>query len=362
MKHIVASGCSFTRQEKRINLEGDDINFLSDWIEMWRWPHWIKKEYDVEVYNMGSATHDNWTIARTTIYKIEKLIESGINIKDICAIIQWSAWTRESFYVSPSKMKDLDIVIENKTQHSHAHITDWIDTKDYNGEYGYWMLTGGFNLDHVENKAKEFLPKYFEYIKSVEQSFLNHLEAKLYLENYLSNKGIDWFSFDIQNNFSKSYIMNSNFGFPNYRETNEDKFSEAIFDKKYIPNTWEEDNMYDYSDNPYIKQLLPLVNKNHWHYSEDNVTKYGGQIEWAIRSFDLKTEFYLVENINDRGNQMSNLLFMEHCDGTKSLDDIRNYMDNKWYLGHVSSYMNRRFVNEIIKPFLTKNNINRKLI
>ena len=71
MKHIVASGCSFTRQERRINLEGDDTNFLKDWIEMWRWPHWIQKEYNTSVYNMGSATHDNWSIARTTIYKIE---------------------------------------------------------------------------------------------------------------------------------------------------------------------------------------------------------------------------------------------------------------------------------------------------
>lgn len=362
MKYIVASGCSFTRQAQRINLEGNDSDFLSDWIEMWRWPHWIKKLYDVEVYNMGSATHDNWTIARTTIYKIEKLIESGIKIKDITAIIQWSAWTRESFYISPTKMADLDIVIENKTQHSHAHITDWIDTKDFNGQYGYWMLTGGFNLDHVENKAKKFLPTYFEYVKSVEQSFINHLEAKLYLENYLTNKGIDWFSFDIQNNLSKSYIMKSNFGFPNYRETEDMKFSEAILDKKFIPNTWKDDMEYDYSDNPYIKYLTSLVNKNHWFYSKENVTKYGGQIEWAIQNFNLESEFYLVEGINNRGHNMSNLLFMEHCDGTNSLQDIRDSMDNRWYLGHVSSYMNKRFVNEVIASFLNKNNINKKLI
>ena len=169
-------------------------------------------------------------------------------------------------------------------------------------------------------------------------------------------------TFDIQNNFSKSYTMDSNFGFPSYRETNDDKFSEAIFDKKYIPNTWVDDTNYDYSNNPYIKHLLPLVNKNHWVYEEEGLTKYGGQIEWAIRNFDLKSEFYLVEDIQDRGNQMSNLLFMEHCDSTKSLDDIKEYMDNKWYLGHVSSYMNRRFVKEILSKFLNKNKINRKLI
>lgn len=362
MKHVVASGCSFTRQERRINLEGNDTDFLSDWIEMWRWPHWIKKEWICEVYNVGSATHDNWSIARTTIYKIEKLLENGVDIKDIVAIIQWSAWTRESFYVSPSKMKDLDIVIENKTQHSHAHITDWIDSKNYNGEYGYWMLTGGYNLDHIENKAKNFLPSYFEYIKSPEQSFINHLEAKLYLENYLTNKGIDWFSFDIQNQFSKSYTMEAGFGFPNYRKNEKDKFSDSILYQKYIPNTWEDDIQYDYSDNPYIKYLISLVNKNHWFYNEDGLTKYGGQIEWAIRNFDIETDFYLVPDLYDRGKNMSNLLFMEHSDTNLNLDDIKNYMDNNWYLGHVSSYMNRRFVNQIIKPFLNKNNINIKLL
>jgi hypothetical protein len=61
--------------------------------------------------------------------------------------------------------------------------------------------------------------------------------------------------------------MDSHFGFPNYRENSDVKFSEAIFDRKYIPNTWEEDSTYDYSDNPYIKYLLPLINKNHWFYS-----------------------------------------------------------------------------------------------
>ncbi len=361
MKHLIASGCSFTRQERRINLEGNDTDFLSDWIEMWRWPHWIKEQYNAEVYNMGSATHDNWTIARTTIYKIEKLIESGVSIKDIVAIIQWSAWTRESFFISPSKMKDLDIVIENKTQHSHAHITDWIDTKNYNGEYGYWMLTGGFNLDHIENKVKKFLPSYFEYVKSVEQSFINHLEAKLYLENYLANKGIDWFSFDIQNQFSKDYTVTAGYGFPNYRETNDDIFSEAILDRNYIPNTWENDLSYDYSDNPYIKYLISLVNTNYWFYEETNLTKFGGQIEWAIRNFNTNNEFNLIPT-DDRGKYMSNLLFMEHCDSKESLDDIKKYMDEQWYLGHVSSYMNKRFVNEVIKPFLNKNNINTKLI
>ena len=44
-KHIICSGCSFTRQEKRIGLDGDSTNFYMDDPSMWRWPHWIQKLY-----------------------------------------------------------------------------------------------------------------------------------------------------------------------------------------------------------------------------------------------------------------------------------------------------------------------------
>ena len=87
MKYIVAGGCSFTRQEKRLNLEGTDSDYLSDFLEMWRWPHWIQKLYDVKLYNMGSATNDNWTIARSIIYKVEKLLNEGISTNDVKVII-----------------------------------------------------------------------------------------------------------------------------------------------------------------------------------------------------------------------------------------------------------------------------------
>lgn len=363
MKYIVASGCSFTRQEKRLNLEGTDSDYLSDFLEMWRWPHWIQKLYGVKLYNMGSATNDNWTIARSTIYKVDKLLKDGISPDDIKVMIQWSSWPRESFFVSTHKNKELGQTLDVKTHHTLAHISDWIEEKEFNGQNGYWFLSGGHNLDHVENKVKNFMYPYMEYIKSMEQCFINHLEAKLYLQNYLNANNIKYCSFDIQNNFSKEFVAEEGFGFPDYRENTNQKYSDKIYFDKFIPNTWKSDLEYDYSDKPYIKQLLGMLDEsNHWYYEEEGLTKYGGQIEWAIRNFN-RDEFDLLP-VEMRGREVNcRILFMEHAEtAIHNLDGVLDYMDNRFFLGHVSSYMNRIFVEKILNKFLQENNIKKILI
>jgi hypothetical protein len=45
---------------------------------------------------------------------------------------------------------------------------------------------------------------------------------------------------------------------------------------------------------------------------------------------------------------------MEHHD--KTLEEIKYEMDNRWYLGHVSSRLNKKFVKEILSEFLSKYN------
>lgn len=360
MKYIVAGGCSFTRQEKRLNLEGTDSDYMEDFLEMWRWPHWIQKLYDVKLYNMGSATNDNWTIARSIIYKVEKLLNEKISTDDLKVIIQWSSWPRESFFISAEKNKELGQSLDVKNQHTLAHISDWIEDKTYNGEFGYWFLTGGLQIDHVQNKVKNFIYPYVEYVKSPEQSFIAHLEAKIYLQNYLKIKGIQYTSFDIQNAYSKEFVMNTGFGFPPYKKNDTEKYSESVWKEKYIPNTWDNDLVYDYSDRPYIKNLLNMIdNSNHWYYNEDGITKYGGQIEWAIRTFD-RTELY-IPDLEIRGKELAKILFMEHIDNNiLTKNDVLDYIDNKFYLGHVSSYLNKIFVETILDSFLIKNDINKK--
>ena len=121
MKYLVTSGCSFSRQEYRCNTEGNCFDFENDYIEMWRWPHWIKDLYDVNVLNYGSATNDNHTIANSIIYGIEKLLKNGVLPEDISVIAQWSNFSRQSFFISKEKMDEFGIELEGL-----AHTSDWI--------------------------------------------------------------------------------------------------------------------------------------------------------------------------------------------------------------------------------------------
>ena len=92
---------------------------------------------------------------------------------------------------------------------------------------------------------------------------------------------------------------------------------------------------------------------NHWFYSEDGITKHGGIIEWAIRNWDISnTKTYPNRPLDINKEVYADILFMEHHN--KTLEEIKYEMDNKWYLGHVSSGLNKKFVQEILCEFLSK--------
>ena len=46
----------------------------------------------------------------------------------------------------------------------------------------------------------------------------------------------------------------------------------------------------------------------------------------------------------------------------KTLEEIKYEMDNKWYLAHVSSGLNKKFVQEILCEFLSKYELKNKLL
>ena len=106
MKYIITNGCSFTRQYRRIGITGTADDFMDDCLTMWRWPHFIQKEYpEFKVLNYGNPTNDNSTILQSTIYGIEKLLKNGISPNDIKVIVQWSDWSRHSAFISKDKQE-----------------------------------------------------------------------------------------------------------------------------------------------------------------------------------------------------------------------------------------------------------------
>jgi hypothetical protein len=126
MKYIVTSGCSFTRQFRRIGITGTADDFQTDAVSQWKWPHFIEKEYkNDKVLNYGCPTNDNAIIVDSIIYGVSKLLKDNVKPEDIKVIVQWSGWSRSSFFISKEKQDSNGYKLKNR----YDHINDFIDNK-----------------------------------------------------------------------------------------------------------------------------------------------------------------------------------------------------------------------------------------
>lgn len=325
MKHIVCSGCSFTRQWKRLNIDGNDTNFLEDTSNFWRWPHWIQKIYGnkFKVYNLGSPTNDNSTIKKSVFYKVNKLLKSGIDSKDIIVLVQWSNYHRNSFYIDKNKMEHFNSYLPKNSEeikdriskskceplNVFAHISDYIEEKNQNGEFGYYLLTGGYNYDHIAYDVKNLISNYVNNFYSDEESLIRFFDNIISLQSFLDKLNISHLSFNIQNNF----VLNQ----PELVEDSQNWKKSVYFDK-WLPSTIQNENQYN---NPYIQHLYELVNlENFWFLNSEETSK-GGLVEWAIKNYNVNYKFPL-------------------------------YMEENVPVGHISSEMNKLFVEKELKDFL----------
>jgi len=306
MKYIVTSGCSFTRQYRRIGITGNEYDFMNDAISQWKWPHFIQKEYpDYKVLNYGNPTNDNAVIAKSILYGVNKLLKEGVSTENIKVIVQWSGWSRNSAFISKQKQIENNYFLNKEfvaerdkdrwpINEDFAHINDFInEPKKYIGEHGYFILSGGYHNGHVKAKAKE------------------------YFEDYVvgSSNSEAWF----------------------------------VVNKKFIPSTWENDNKVQFENSPYIKYLFDMVDfEKFWFYKEDGLTKYGGQVEWSIKRYnhDEVSEYDDIPNIiwlECRGNW---------DDNKRDKDELIKWLEKTVYWQHTSPYLNYMFVKEELKSFL----------
>jgi hypothetical protein len=363
MKHIVTAGCSFTRQFRRIGITGTAEDFMDDAISQWKWPHFIQSEYpDYKVYNYGNPTNDNEVIAKSILYGVKKLLDAGVPTSDIKVIAQWSGWSRSSYFVSSEKQKQNNYYL-NKSfikerdkdrypiNEEFAHINDFIDVdKKYVGEYGYFILSGGYHNDHVKAKAKEFFTDYVEHIMSADERMIQYLQSILLIQYFCKANNIDYKCFTMHNNFSFDYVNEDRF--PLWKPENTTQ-SEAyhVVNNKFIPPTWDNDSKIQFENNPYVKYLFDMVDfDKFWFYNEEGVTKYGGQVEWSIKTYN-------HDEVSDN-KDIPNLIWLE-CrgmwdNGKRSKEELIEFLEKTVYWQHTSPYLNRKFVREELKSFLNE--------
>lgn len=364
MRYIVTSGCSFTRQWRRPGISGDEYDFIDDIPSQYKWPHFIQSEYkNDKVINYGNPTNDNAVIVDSIIYGVSKLLKDNVKPENIKVIVQWSGWSRSSFFISKSKqiensnyylnksfIKERDKNNGDKTEH-FAHVNDFInEKKEYIGEHGYYILSGGYygGGSHIKAKAIEFFHDFVEHILSAEERMLQYFKSILLLQSFCKERGIDYTCFTMHNNFSKDYTEKD--AFPGIVHTKNMAYEVVM--NKFIPITWENDLVYEYEDIPYLKYLYDLIDFNKfWFYKEDGVTMYGGQSEWAIKNFD-------IDEISDDEN-FPNILWQETMPmiyGGKTMNReelIKHLQKNNWWQ-HTSPYLNKKFVKEVLIDFLGK--------
>lgn len=361
MKYIVTSGCSFTRQYRRIGITGNEYDFMNDAISQWKWPHFIQKEYpDYKVLNYGNPTNDNAVIAKSILYGVNKLLKEGVSTENIKVVVQWSGWSRNSAFISKQKQIENNYFLNKEfvaerdkdrwpINEDFAHINDFInEPKKYIGEHGYFILSGGYHNGHVKAKAKEYFEDYVDHIFSAEERMIEYLQNILLIQYFCKANGIEYKCFTMHNNFSADYVTEDRF--PLWKPVGSSN-SEAWFvvNKKFIPSTWENDNKVQFENSPYIKYLFDMVDfEKFWFYKEDGLTKYGGQVEWSIKRYnhDEVSEYDDIPNIiwlECRGNW---------DDNKRDKDELIRWLEKTVYWQHTSPYLNYMFVKEELKSFL----------
>lgn len=358
MKYVITNGCSFTRAG-RLNIdvtsdnfmEEDDMTNHSPTNEFYYYPHQIQiANPNLKVINLGNVTNDNQVIARNIIYKIEKLKKEGIEPTDISVIVQWSSFYRNSYFVSPSKIKENPKLKlpqhRRRWDDDYAHINDFAEEKTKMGENGYYFLSGGYGMEHVTNPMREFAYLNLGHYHSYEERLLTFLESIVMLQMYFKSNGIKYKMFNISNNFSDTYVLNciNGGGFPMFKPQNSaNNEMYEIIKNKYIPNTYN-DTM-SYFKNPYLSYYYEMIDwDGFWFYEEEGIHKYGGVIEWAIRNYDI--------NDSNRDTIYNNSLFMEQkVLGEYTEEKLIDLYKNGSPLGHVSARMYKIFTENVISKW-----------
>ena len=277
MKHLVASGCSFSSLVKPNVDMPTEYDLSKKDKTTWTWIEWIQHyEGDkYQIHNYGCPTNDNDTIVESVLYGINKLLKEGVEKSDIEVIIQWSAVSRNSFFI-PKGMVD-----RNKMSVT-THTNDFITEKRYKYEHGFKYLTGGYNRTNNLDELNDISFNYLAMEYSNEERIISFLKNIIFISSFCKSNGIKYKFFTMGNNFSSKI-------FTKYEDINKKHKSQQephmdirpdILEKRLVGENWNASTLIDM---PYINYLFELIDLNDfWFYEIKNYNKYGGAIEWSI--------------------------------------------------------------------------------
>ena len=170
MKHLVTSGCSFSKP-------GDYTEGTSTKPDTW--PEWLEKSIQPDKsYHLGVSSNGQELISRKAIHCVNQLLNEGVEPQDIIVGIMWSTEDRRQFYI-PNGYDNQYLLKPNPSPSNPHH---W----PKNDHYGTWHLqNAGFMNKFAEN--------YYKYFYDTTHSIINSYEHVLRTQWYFEKHNIKYF-------------------------------------------------------------------------------------------------------------------------------------------------------------------------
>ena len=179
-KYFVGGGCSFTQTAS-----------FPIWVEQ------LGRLLDVNMtllYNMAKGGCGNEYIKINTLYKIDELINKGIDPSDIFVAIQWTGYERCDLFVSEEvptiNNLDKDLLVN--------HIGSGVDENpvpDVGWVYSGAHIARDFKYEknaHQPRLLQEYLQRWYKYYYTHQGMWVDTLNNILFVQNFCKSHNIDY--------------------------------------------------------------------------------------------------------------------------------------------------------------------------
>lgn len=352
MKHIVTSGCSFTRIISVYSNGYKPSNKTNEQQPkfQWSWPEFLKDELGDEytLWNEGSGTYDNSIIVNSLIHRIFILLKEGIKPTDIIVLTEWSSQNRYSFLIPQSQLKYDNL---NPYKSGFGHVGGFLTTDDQIQKNGYFYL--GASIIDTQNPAQEWFNQYSETIWNEEFQHFSMLRNIFFLQTFLQSKQINNYLFF----FMKNELVNNAEIFPQKERDakyyTDIKFENSIGIRKttmdfltlnnIVPYVKNHRLLKDCYNNEYINYYYDIIDWNKFWFYETEATKQSGMFEWVVGNSNKDRVLFTWHEEES--------YFLQKGIEQPTKEDTIKYLETQGMQGfHLSADWNKIFVNEVILP------------
>lgn len=170
--HLITSGCSFSARGAKV------------------WPEPLAEKLNLTLENYGCASAGNSWIAKSCIYGIQNLLDSGIAPESILAVVMWSSHHRKDAFISQVGTAEFKQLRADRPGETVANPVNFIDPA---GHSGLWEtgLVDGYLLgsascafgEHITRFKRDLILNFFNDEALIIESYENILRLQWYCES-----------------------------------------------------------------------------------------------------------------------------------------------------------------------------------